>query len=192
MASKQKLNIKQKLEIKPKKKKSPRQKFSEKSKVRAALEKKKQRRKKKVVKAVKPVDAVKPVENAKMIAKNEKDDVKQKKTPKKKSTPINDTPLETHIIETQDYTDIYNNYDIANNTTRPILTKYEQTMMIGKRATQLACGAEPLIEVDPDITDTIQIAEEELIRKKIPFMVRRSVGNRYEYWRIEDLEILMK
>ena len=35
----------------------------------------------------------------------------------------------------------------------------------------------------------IEIAEEELRQKKIPFMIKRTVGGHVEYWKIEDLEV---
>ena len=103
-----------------------------------------------------------------------------------------DTSSDDHrLISVRDYSSIYRDYDVSKNKTRPVLTKFEHTMMIGKRAMQLASGAHPLIEVRADMDDVLEIAEEELRQKKIPFMIRRPIGNHYEYWRIDDLQILL-
>ena len=102
-----------------------------------------------------------------------------------------DTTLDDdRLVSVRDYSSIYKDYDVSKNKTRPVLTKFEHTMMIGKRAMQLASGAHPLIEVRADMDDVLQIAEEELRQKKIPFMIRRPIGNHYEYWRIDDLQII--
>ena len=103
-----------------------------------------------------------------------------------------DTTLDDdRLISVRDYSSIYSDYDVSKNKTRPVLTKFEHTMMIGKRAMQLASGAHPLIEVRADMDNVLEIAEEELRQKKIPFMIRRPIGNHYEYWRIDDLQILL-
>jgi len=102
-----------------------------------------------------------------------------------------DTNLDDdRLVSVRDYSSIYKDYDVSKNKTRPVLTKFEHTMMIGKRAMQLASGAHPLIEVRADMDDVLEIAEEELRQKKIPFMIRRPIGNHYEYWRIDDLQII--
>ena len=94
-----------------------------------------------------------------------------------------------NYIQTDNYIDIYENYDITNNQSRPVLTKYEYTFMLGKRATQLASGAEPLVDIPEGVDDIYQIAQMEIHQRKIPFMVKRSIGDHFEYWRIEDLQI---
>ena len=90
------------------------------------------------------------------------------------------------------YMDILQNYEDMKklNKSRPILTKYERTKVIGVRAQQIAGGAEPLIKVPPGLYDVIDIAERELKEKKTPFIVKRTINNNFEYWKIEDLEIL--
>ena len=93
--------------------------------------------------------------------------------------------------EYHDYHDVLKNYDTIklNNSTKPILNKYEKTKVIGIRAQQLALGAQPMITPDIHTQDVVQIAEQELIQKKIPFLIKRKVGNKFEYWKIEDLNI---
>ena len=90
-----------------------------------------------------------------------------------------------------DYHDVLKNYDTIklNNTTNPVLNKYEKTKVIGVRAQQLSLGAKPMIKPDSHTQDVVEIAEQELIQKKIPFLIKRKVGNKFEYWKIEDLNI---
>lgn len=75
--------------------------------------------------------------------------------------------------------------------TIPILTKYEKAKIIGIRAQQINSGAEPFIPVDSNMIDGLTIANEELMKRKIPFIIRRPMPNgASEYWNINDLEIL--
>ncbi len=81
-------------------------------------------------------------------------------------------------------------YDSIKRTTDPLMTVFEKSLILGKRATQIAMGAEPLIDVPARMTHVIEIAEEELRQKKTPFIIRRDLGNnKYEYWRIKDMII---
>mgnify|MGYP006087526789 CR=1 FL=1 len=91
-----------------------------------------------------------------------------------------------------DYIDVFTNYDNMkkNNKSKPLMTKYEKTKIIGVRAQQLASGSKPLIDVPPGLTDIIEIAERELNEQKTPFILKRIVGKKIEYWKLEDLEII--
>lgn len=85
------------------------------------------------------------------------------------------------------------NNDIIDNNhkTIPILTKYEQTKIIGLRAVQIQNGIKPFIDVPADIIDATVIADMELRQKKIPFILRRPVSlTHFEYWPVEELEII--
>ena len=73
------------------------------------------------------------------------------------------------------------------NKTKPILSKYERTKIIGLRAEQLARGSNPLITVPKHITNTIEIAEMELEQRKSPYILERRIGNKVDYWKLEDL-----
>ena len=96
---------------------------------------------------------------------------------------------QSEVIEKEtDYRTLLLNYDISKNKSRPILTSYEKTLIIGKRATQLSFQAQEYIDVKLGMTP-IDIAEEELKQKKIPFMLKRSYGNQVDYWKLEDLFI---
>jgi DNA-directed RNA polymerase subunit K/omega len=88
-----------------------------------------------------------------------------------------------------DYKSILSKYDNFKKTQQssPQLSKYEKTSIIGIRAQQIAYGAKPLISVPEHITSTIEIAEEELKQRKTPFILERQIGNKIEYWKIEDL-----
>ena len=79
----------------------------------------------------------------------------------------------------------------SNHRTIPILTKYEKTKIIGLRAIQIQNGLEPFIDVPSDIIDACVIADMELHKRKIPFILRRPVSlTHYEYWPLEELEII--
>ena len=74
--------------------------------------------------------------------------------------------------------------------TMPILTRFEKARILGLRAKQLNDGSEPLYEVPPDIINSFDIAEEELNRKILPFIIKRPIGNHCEYWKLSDLKII--
>ena len=85
-----------------------------------------------------------------------------------------------------DYRDILTKYDVTKNITRPRMTQYEKALVLGKRATQISAGAKPNITVKVGMT-VIEIATEELRQQKVPFILKRPIGNRFEYWKIKDL-----
>lgn len=75
--------------------------------------------------------------------------------------------------------------------TIPILTKYEKTRILGIRIKQLNNGSNPYIKVAEHILDNFLIAKKELEEKKIPFIIQRPLpNNTFEYWKLQDLEIL--
>lgn len=88
--------------------------------------------------------------------------------------------------------DILKNYEEIkkSNITRQRITKYELTKCIGMRAEMLAAGAPALIEVPKYVTSVETIARMEYYAKKLPFILRRKVTGRYDYWKISDLETL--
>ena len=77
--------------------------------------------------------------------------------------------------------------------TIPLLTKYERARILGLRITQLNKGAKPYINVTKNkIIDNHIIAEQELNEKRLPFIIMRPIPNGgKEYWRLEDLEIIV-
>jgi DNA-directed RNA polymerase subunit K/omega len=74
--------------------------------------------------------------------------------------------------------------------TSPILSKYEYSRVLGQRSAQIESGSKPYIEVNPNIIDGYIIASQELREKKIPIIIRRPIGNSFEYWKLKDLEII--
>ena len=75
--------------------------------------------------------------------------------------------------------------------TSTFVTRYEKARILGERAKQINAGAEPFVEVEPDMMDGYLIALKEFESKKLPFIVQRPLPNgACEYWRLSDLEIL--
>jgi DNA-directed RNA polymerase I, II, and III subunit RPABC2 len=97
--------------------------------------------------------------------------------------------MKSMAIEENDYRTILSNYDVSKNNTRPQITIYEKTILIGKRATQIAYGATPLITVTPGMNE-IAIAEEELKQRKLPLIIKRKIGNYIEYWKPQDMILI--
>jgi DNA-directed RNA polymerase subunit K/omega len=95
-------------------------------------------------------------------------------------------------FEVMDHNEIVINHDQPKRS-RNILTKYEKTTIIGVRIEQLAYGS-PTTLCDDDkklCTNIRDIAELELKRLVIPFMVCRHLPNKTdEYWKIKDFIIL--
>ena len=56
------------------------------------------------------------------------------------------------------------------------ITKFEQTKIIGQRATEISMGAPPLVDIN-GIYDPIKIAEKEYNEKKIPYIINRMLPN---------------
>jgi DNA-directed RNA polymerase I, II, and III subunit RPABC2 len=80
--------------------------------------------------------------------------------------------------------------DVAH-ITYPFLTLYEKTKILGLRASQLAQGAPPFIDVPEYLTTEYEIAVAELKAKRLPYIVKRPLPNgKYEYWRLADLMII--
>ena len=72
--------------------------------------------------------------------------------------------------------------------TQPMLTKYEQARVLGVRATQLASGAAPYVQLTKPAISELIVAEMELAAGKLPFIIRRPLPNGgSEYWKLRDL-----
>ena len=75
--------------------------------------------------------------------------------------------------------------------TMPLLTKYEKTKILGMRVKQLNSGATPYVINNEKIIDNYLIAQMELEQKKLPFIIQRPLpNNNFEYWKLQDLDIL--
>ena len=79
----------------------------------------------------------------------------------------------------------------GNHKTYPFLNQYEKTKVLSHRASELAHGRRPFIEVPKHVTNVSDIARLELEAKRIPYIIKRPLPNRtFEYWRLQDLIIL--
>lgn len=92
------------------------------------------------------------------------------------------------VIYEDDFRNILNSYDFSKNIIDPTINKYERADILGERISQLACNAPPMVKVyeGENIKD---IALREYHSKSIPFIIKREVGNYFEYWRFRDLII---
>ena len=76
--------------------------------------------------------------------------------------------------------------------TQPFITKYEKARILGERAKQINAGSKPFVAIDESVIDGYLIALKEFEEKKIPFIVKRPMPNGgCEYWKLQDLEILI-
>lgn len=139
--------------------------------------------KEKVVK--KDIDVEKP-KKKKTIAKPIDDDKSKVVKPIVSSHKESEKKIFETTVYENDYREIIMNYNPEKNKSIPILTDYEITFILGKRATQIAYGAIPLIDVKSGMNH-IQIAEEELKQKKTPYIIKRTIGNKVEYYKICDM-----
>jgi len=75
-------------------------------------------------------------------------------------------------------------------TCYPFLTQFEKTKVLTFRASQIAQGAKPYIEIPDEITDVYTIVKMELKAKKLPFIIKRPLPDGdYEYWRLNELMV---
>ena len=65
---------------------------------------------------------------------------------------------------------------------------FEVTSIISIRASQFQNMAIPNIEYNIN-QEPEEIAMEELKQGKTPFLIKRTIGNYSEFWKIEDLEL---
>lgn len=84
------------------------------------------------------------------------------------------------------YKNILEGIEKRPKKTVPILTKFEKARIIGVRLQQLANGSKP--RVDTSKLRTIhEIVHEELNKRMIPFIIRRTLPNgQCEDWKLEE------
>lgn len=102
---------------------------------------------------------------------------------------ISDDNYKSSLVSLEEFNTFYKKYN-KNIKTSKILNKYEKTKILSERAEQLSEGAIPLIKNADKYNNVLEIAEEELKKLKIPFIIKRSINNDFEYIKIEDLVIL--
>ena len=97
-----------------------------------------------------------------------------------------ETVLEKLVIR-----DAYPPQKDGGHVTYPFLTLYEKTKILSLRASQLAHGSPPFVDVPEYLTDVYEIARAELDAKRLPYILKRPLPNgTFEYWRLADLMIL--
>jgi DNA-directed RNA polymerase subunit K/omega len=84
------------------------------------------------------------------------------------------------------------NYEKFKKTykSQPVLNKFEKTKIISERSQQLANGSISFLKNPESYSSIYEIAIEELRQKKIPFILKRPIANSFEYWKLEDLQIM--
>ena len=97
---------------------------------------------------------------------------------------------EENIIENIEDINVFNkNYKdlVKKNKSSKVLSKYEKTKILSKRCEQLESGCTPLIKDYSGYNNIYDIALKELNDKKIPFILKRFINGKYEYWKLKDL-----
>jgi DNA-directed RNA polymerase subunit K/omega len=103
---------------------------------------------------------------------------------------IDDTVIEENIMDNIEDINVFNkNYNKIKETNKSqkVLSKYEKTKILSKRCEQLESGCLPLIPDYEKYHNVYDIAIEEFKQKKIPFILKRFISGKYEYWKLEDL-----
>jgi len=98
---------------------------------------------------------------------------------------------EETILEKLVIRDAYPPMKDVGHVTYPFLTLYERTKVLSLRASQLARGSPPFIDVPEYLTDVFEVAKAELEAKRLPYIMKRPLPDgTYEYWRLADLMII--
>lgn len=83
--------------------------------------------------------------------------------------------------------------DVSTYTSLPFMTKYEFDQIIGLRTVHLSRGAMSMVDMPADFKvktnmELRQIAIKELIEKKLPYIIKRTMPNGVnEYWPVAKL-----
>tara|TARA_B100001013_G_scaffold51805_1_gene27145 strand:+ start:240 stop:887 length:648 start_codon:yes stop_codon:yes gene_type:complete len=88
-----------------------------------------------------------------------------------------------------DYNKKINISQCKERITRPILTKYEKTLILGHRAQQILNNSHILVNIEKlKDKSPLEIARKELKEGLIPFIIRRPLPNgRFEDWKCSEL-----
>ena len=98
--------------------------------------------------------------------------------------------IEENIKENIEDINVFNkNYKdlVKKNKSSKVLSKYEKTKILSKRCEQLESGCTPLIKDYSKYDNIYDIALQEFNDKKIPFILKRFINGKYEYWKLKDL-----
>jgi DNA-directed RNA polymerase I, II, and III subunit RPABC2 len=84
------------------------------------------------------------------------------------------------------YKNILEGIEKRPKKTIPILTKFEKARIIGVRLQQLANGSKARVDTS-NLRTIHEIVNEELNKRMIPFIIRRTLPNgHYEDWKLEE------
>ena len=73
--------------------------------------------------------------------------------------------------------------------TGKFMTKYERARILGARALQISKNAPLMVDAE-NVSDPYKLAEMELSRNLIPFIIRRYLPDgSYEDWKVSELYI---
>lgn len=101
---------------------------------------------------------------------------------------LEDEEKEDTTFKILTYKNILENIEKKPKKTIPLLTKFERARIIGVRLQQLAYGAKPRVDTT-NLRSINEIIDKELIERKIPFIIRRTLPNgSYEDWKLEEFE----
>ena len=99
-----------------------------------------------------------------------------------------DKGTEDNTFKLLTYKNVLENIKKNPKKTIPLLTKFERARIVGVRLQQLAYGAKPRVDTT-NLKSINEIVEQELIQRKIPFIIRRTLPNGvYEDWKLEEFE----
>jgi DNA-directed RNA polymerase I, II, and III subunit RPABC2 len=88
------------------------------------------------------------------------------------------------------FKNILENIEKTPKKTVPFLSKFERARITGVRLQQLAYGAKPRINTE-NLRSIQEIVQEELIQRKLPFIIRRTLPNgTTEDWKMEEFEMV--
>ena len=108
-----------------------------------------------------------------------------------KSNTLGGSPKRKEIPLITDYNKKINNNisSCKERITRPILTKYEKTLILGHRAQQILNNSHILVNIEKlKDKSPLEIARKELKEGLIPFIIRRPLPNgRFEDWKCSEL-----
>lgn len=97
------------------------------------------------------------------------------------------------VIPTDQLNSLIKAYNPTKNVSVNFMTKFELASVLGVREEQIAQGSPSVLtnEEMANMTSPRMVAERELLEKKLPFMVLRTLpSGKQELWRIQDLHIL--
>lgn len=108
---------------------------------------------------------------------------------------MNEEPIESeeevfdYDVQTQIDSDFdIDTYDFSSNLTKPKLNKYERATVKIMRCEQIDSGFQPLLKDYHRFSSIEDIVDEELKQKVIPFIIKRNLRNRIDYWKLSDME----